>query len=388
MRRRRGFTLLELTISITLLLLIMGASVQFLRRQAAAVALESQRLEALQNAQYAATQIERELREAGAGVADAQPMLVQLDSLAFTFNANLLSAEPGDVRAVYRSVDADPAAVRAMYPAEAQFLPNSRPPRAYPDSTYYASRGVPSGAETISYYLVSDGTATTGSTYALWRRVNATAATLVARNLVRNRADSIPVFTYFTQNSLGALVPVSPASLPAYHVPLHGSPADTGRSAITDNIRVVRVHLVALAVDPRAGADSIKYRVVETRVRLLNAGLLQLSACGARPVAVLAPTVTQSTTGAHAVTLAWTRAADDGAGEKDIERYAVFRRPAAGSQMGEPIASIPAVAGATTYSFTDVGVVAGASYVYGVAAQDCTPTLSDIATSSSLTISP
>jgi len=71
-------------------------------------------MDAMQNAQFAASQIERELREAGAGVADVQPMLVQADSEAMTFNANMVSIDTGDVRAVYQIRDADTNSARAM----------------------------------------------------------------------------------------------------------------------------------------------------------------------------------------------------------------------------------------------------------------------------------
>lgn len=384
MRRRAGFSLIEVMISLTILLVIMGAAVQFLRRQSSAVATQSQRMDALQNAQFAASEIERDLREAGAGVADAQPMIVQLDANAITFNANLVSGDPNDVRAVYRSRDADTAAVREMLPTEKLALPTSLPTRMYPDSTYWASKGVQSGAETISYYLLPDAGATTANTFALWRRANATAPTLVARGIVR---DAVPFFTYYTQGTANALQPISSTALPLYHVAIHGSADDVGGSALTDAVRVVRVHFSALTVDPLAGKDSIKYRVVETRVRLMNAGLLHLSACGARPVPAPAPTLSQASPspGVHVVTVSWTRSGDDGSGEKDIERYAIFRRLATATQMNDPIASVPA---STTgsYSYTDTGVLPGGTYVYGIAAQDCTPTMSDITASGPITI--
>lgn len=389
MRRRGGFSLIEIMIAVTILLVIMGAAVQFLRRQSNAVADASRRLDALQNAQYATTEIERELREAGAGIAEEQPMIVQLDSEALTFNANILSRDPQDVRSVYRARDADTNAVRAMLPAEALPLPNSSPPRRYPDTTYYAAKNVSSGAETISFYLARDPSATTANTYTLWRRVNAMPPLVVARNIVKSPGDPTPFFTYYTQDKTGGLVPVSTKLYPLYHDILHGSPADTGKSALTDLVRVVRIHFMALTIDPRARGDSIKYSVVETRVRLMNAGLLQLSACGAKPVPAGLPTAVQyvPTPGGHAVIVTWRASGDDGGFEKDIERYAIFRRPAGATQAGDPIASIPAT-GLGTYFFTDTDVQANASYVYGIAAQDCTPRMSDLVLSNPITINP
>ena len=150
MRPRRGFTLIEIMISMTILLVIMGAAIQFMRRQANAVALDTQRMDALQNAEFAATQIERELREAGAGVTDAQPVMVQLDTIALTFNANMVSEDANDVRAVYRNPDADVNAVRGMLQSDRTPLPMSSPARFYPETTYWAGNGEASSAETIS----------------------------------------------------------------------------------------------------------------------------------------------------------------------------------------------------------------------------------------------
>ena len=124
MRARRGFTVLEMLVAIFLLLIITGASVQFLRKQTGLVTRETSRMDAMQNAEFAASQAERELRQAGAGVADAQPMIVQLDTSAITFNANMVSVDTGDVKAVYQLKDADTNATRVMLKAERMALPN------------------------------------------------------------------------------------------------------------------------------------------------------------------------------------------------------------------------------------------------------------------------
>jgi hypothetical protein len=86
------------------------------------------------------------------------------------------------------------------------------------------------------------------------------------------------------------------------------------------------------------------------------------------------------------VTITWSKSGDDGTGEKDIERYAIFRRPSTSAAFGDPISSVPA--GAASYGFVDTAVLAGASYVYGIAAQDCTPLLSGVSSSASVTVNP
>ena len=393
MRVRQGFTLLEVMFSITILMIVMGAAVQFLRRQTNLVSTTSRQMDALQNAEFSGTEIERELREAGASVADVQPMMVQAQTDAITFNANMVSIDRGDVRAVYQNPDADPDAVRAMYAAERRPLPNTAAQQhLYPDTTYLATNGVQSGAETISYFLRPDSTLVgQANRYLLFRRVNATPATLIARDIVRDPRDTVPFFTFYVSSAPGTLTPIVANRLPIFHVRLHGSNADTAASALTDSIRVVRIHFTVATVERKAGADSIKLRQFETRVRMLNAGLLNFPSCGERPISVSAPSVVTTGTGnplPRTVTVSWYRSADDGGGEKDIERYAIFRRDVSATQIGDPISSVPAQVGAYSYSFVDSNVQPGATYVYGVAAQDCTPSLSGVSLSTPITVNP
>jgi type II secretory pathway pseudopilin PulG len=385
-RRQSGFTLVELLVSLTLLMFVIGTAVQFLRRQTTFVTRETTRADALQNAEFAASQIDRDLREAGAGVVDIQPMIVQADTAALTFNANMVSIDTGDVRAVYQFRDADTNGTRGMLVGEAVALPNSVPTVLYPDTTYLASAGAPSGAETISYYLRRDSTDAITNRYVLLRRVNALAPTLVARGIVKDARDTVPFLTYFISDTLNRLIPVDRSRLPLYHGKIHGAPADTGRFALPDSIRAVRVHLLAAARDPRSGKDAL--RVVETLVRLMNAGLQSKTTCGQPPLGVSTPTVVSSPAGAavKSLTISWTRSGDDGTGEKDIERYAIFRRPSTAAAFGDPISSVPA--GAASYGFVDTAVLGGATYVYGIAAQDCTPLLSGVTSSASVTVNP
>jgi hypothetical protein len=53
--------------------------------------------------------------------------------------------------------------------------------------------------------------------------------------------------------------------------------------------------------------------------------------------------------------------------------------------FGDPISSIPGRL-AATYSYVDNAVVQGQTYVYGIAAQDCTPALSAVVSSAAVTI--
>jgi type II secretory pathway pseudopilin PulG len=383
-----GFTLVELLVALTLFLFVIGTAVQYLRKQSTFVAVQSIRSDALQNAEFAVSQVDRELREAGAGVVDIQPMLVQVDSDAVTFNANMVSIDSGDVRAVYQLRDADTNAVRGMLASEAVTLPNSSPARLYPDTTYLAAAGVNGSAETISYYLRPDSTSPIAGRFLLMRRVNARPPTLIARGIVKDPRDTVPLLTYFTADTLNRLVPIARTRLPLYHIKLHGDAADTGNSGLTDSVRAVRVHILVASRDARSNGNRDNLRVVETLVRMMNAGLLDHTTCGQPPLAVATPTVTPSPVNAvvKSVTISWSKSGDDGAGEKDVERYAIFRRPSTAPGFTDPITSIPA--SQASYSFTDTAVLPGATYVYGIAAQDCSPQLSSVSASSSVTVNP
>jgi prepilin-type N-terminal cleavage/methylation domain-containing protein len=387
-RRRAGFTMPEVLIAMMILLVITGAATQFMRRQTNLVTREAARADALQNAQFSASQIERELREAGAGVLDVQPMIVQLDAMAITFNANMVSIDTGDVKAVYQLRDADTAGTRVMWASERLALPNSYPAVNYPDTTYNF-KSTPSFAETISYYLRPDSTTSLANRYLLFRRANALAPTLVARGIVKDSRDSTPFFTYYKKDTLNRLNAIPSTTLPLYHGTIHGAPNDTGRAALTDSVYAVRIHFVTATPDPRGGKD--KLRTVETTVRLMNAGLFNRTTCGQPPYSTPSVTATSSAAGAvtASVTLVWGKSVDDGTGEKDIERYAIFRRVATATQFGEPITSVPAgglPTGVNTYSFVDTSVLQGQTYVYGIAAQDCSPLLSAVTTASSVTV--
>src|ERR1700759_3692619 len=117
-RARRGFTLIEIMISMTLMLTIIGLSTQLFRKQANAVAQQGGRLDAQQNSRFAVSTLERELRVAGVGVVDAQPLLVMAGATPMTSNANLVANDTADFGSVYINPDADSAAVGVFKKAD------------------------------------------------------------------------------------------------------------------------------------------------------------------------------------------------------------------------------------------------------------------------------
>ncbi|HEX3865925.1 MAG TPA: hypothetical protein VHV78_04200, partial [Gemmatimonadaceae bacterium] len=327
--------------------------------------------------------LDRDLRVAGVGVVDAQPLLVEAAALAITFNADLVALDTGDLGAVYINPTADSAGVDVMRNTEKLFLPGTN--TQYPDSTYLQSVGVPSNAETISYWLSHDSTSSHSNEYILFRRVNARPAAVVARGILYNPGDTI--FQYFKGDTSGALTPVSGAALPLVHsAAVHGSTADTGSSALTDSIREVQVQFTSIFHDPRTGQDVL--RRLQSTIHLMNAGLIHHTTCGNAPlgftatatvVAANPPTVPQTL-----VRINWTPSTDDGAGENDVQRYAVYRRLSSASTFDEPFASVSA--GSASYSFADTDVQSGQTWVYGVTAQDCTPSSSPMVSTAAVVI--
>jgi prepilin-type N-terminal cleavage/methylation domain-containing protein len=182
-RRRPGFTMLEMMVAITLMLMVFALAVPFFSVQARTVTSGAGRLDAMQNARFASSAIDRELRMIGAGVADKQPMLVQADPYAITFSADLVTTDSGDASAVYYDKDADSTTVIDWDPSTKTMLPLST--NYFPDSVYYmsgsANNPVRSRAETISYWVQHDSTTADPNLYILWRRVNNAAKRLVSK---------------------------------------------------------------------------------------------------------------------------------------------------------------------------------------------------------------
>lgn len=191
-----------------------------------------------------------------------------------------------------------------------------------------------------------------------------------------------PFFRYYAPDSTGALVEIAAASLPVIHTAaIHGSGADTGSSAMTDQIRSIRIQVSGLYRDPRKG-DIV--RTVQSSTNLLNAGMLKHSDCGTPPVAVTGLTATKMPAGGPytKVTLVWPSSLDQDSGEKDVERYMVFKRQVGLTDWGQPITT--RAAGGATITVDDTQLLTG-SWQYAVVAQDCSPTNSSATVSNTIT---
>jgi prepilin-type N-terminal cleavage/methylation domain-containing protein len=380
-RKRRGFTILEVMVSMVIFLVVMATAANIFKNQTRAVAQHAGRLDAQQNARFALSTLERELRMGGVALGDGQPALVLAGPLSVGFNTNLVARDTVDWSAVYTNTDADVRAVGVWPAAKAMTLPGTTD--AYPDTTYEvtAGSGTPSRAETILYWLSKDSTSPRSDEYIMWRRVNYAPPTVVTKGVLVGATDT--VFQYFTYDSTNTLKAVSPTRLPATHVAkVHRALGDTGKFALVDSIRAVRVRLRTIHRDPRGG-DAI--REYAGRVTIFNAGVAGRSTCGSAPLPVtVSATKLINADGNPYVNVSWGASGDEESGEKDVERYAVYRRPAnAASFDQEPLVSIPA--GELAYSYNDIEVTGG-QWVYGVTAQDCTPASSVVSTSVAIDI--
>lgn len=375
----RGFTLVELLVSLVVLMSFVVMAGVALQTQGRAVTRETARQAALHGARAVTAAVERELRVAGTNLAPGQPLIVEAGPRSIVFNTDLVSPLPGDPFASFVNPSADSGTTGVWLRASALELPATA--RSYPETTYVEGPGTPGAAETIAYWVVADSTAPRADEHLLFRRVNAAAPEVMARGIVLGADDTI--FRYFRPDSLGVMREFPPAALPLHHrAPIHGSRPDTGASARADSVRMVTVTLSARSFDPR-GPGSV--RTSRATIRIVNAAAAGRTTCGETPIGVSpAATVATDAGGARVVRVTWSRALDDGAGERDVQRYVIYRRLAGAPAFDDPLASVPA--GGTSFTFTDSDVLTGQQLVYGVAAQDCTPAMSAVGLTTTVTV--
>jgi type II secretory pathway component PulJ len=365
---RRGFTLAEMMISVTLMMMVFGIAVPFFRAQTRAMARTSGQFDAQMNGANALLRLDTDLRAAGNYLEpDSMPAIVQAAADAITFNADLISRTTTAHGAYYIDSTASTGAVDALTRLTTVTLPRST--WTYPGDT---ARWVGGPAETVSFWVEPDtGGAFAGpaGTWRLMRRVNRTAAVPVARGLLYTPTD--PIFRYFVRDSSGRLRQVLTTQLPLRHVDhQHKTLGEQAMSRRIDSIRVVRVKLTTTFRDAQQGDVQ---RIVERTIRMPNLGISRFTSCGTAPTSPSGLVVTPDAA-ARTVQFDWSPSADETAGQRDVERYSIFRRPAAATQFsGDPVGTV--AAGANAYTWVDQDVPPG-TWVYGVAAMDCGQLLS------------
>ena len=381
-RPAAGFTLVELLVALFVFSAVMAGTLGFLRFQGRAMSLGSDRMNAVQNLQFALSTIEQRLRAAGANLPGAQPAIIYAGRNVVAFNADYATNVPNDPFAIYYDPDVPAGAVTALTKAQRITLPLTTV--GYPD-TSYTTGGINSPAETMIFFVAPDSTTARGDDYILFEQVNGGPPEMVSRNIIGS--PTTVYFDYYRLASVAGTLSIDSlpaARLPLVHtVPIHLAPADTGAAAVIDSIRGIRVTFTV--TNGLSGAAERRYTLVRF-MELPNIGIASRRTCGDAPIlgtALTASSITQ-TDGTPAVRLAWNAATDEYAGEKDVVQYVIWRKRITDLTWGTPYLSLPA--GSPTYLYDDAAVTSGATYQYQLAAADCTPSSSPTTTSAAVTI--
>jgi hypothetical protein len=376
-RARKGFTLSELLLGLTLTVLVFASAVPFFKVQTRTVTADMGRADALLTARFAQNTLDRELRNIGIGVEPMnaalgiprnQPKIVQAADFAVTFNSNLVTTDTGDVAAVHYDPNVSISLTDAMV-AGAVTLPLSS--TSYPDHTYRKSNGSLSGAETISLWASLDSSTTTiPNDMVLFRRVNDGPIVVVTRGIELPTGQ--PLFRYTRVDTLGAQVSIPSSSLPM----LWTDPR-------SDSIRTVEITVRSVYHDWNLAGDTTSYRrLVQSKTRLMNMGLVARRTCGDVPLDPGSVTAVYSNLGTPKVTVTWTPSIDENTGEKDVERYVIYRDTLL-TGFTDPMDLV----GKGVVQYEDFALPApGTTVKYGVAAQDCSPSEGSIVPAAILTI--
>jgi len=381
-RPAAGFTLVELLITLVVFSAVMAGTLGFLRSQGRAMSLGSDRMNAVQNLEFALTTMQQRLRAAGANLPDAQPALIYAGTNVVAFNADFATNLPNDPFAVYYDPDVPAGAVTALTKAQSITLPLTTV--AYPDTSYLIG-GINSPAETIIFFVAPDSSTARADDYALFEQVNGGPPSLVSRNIIGS--PTTVYFEYYRLTRVGGAISLDSlpaAKLPLRHsVPIHFALADTGAAAVIDSVRGIRVTFTVS--NGQSGKAERRYTLVRF-MELPNVGIATRRTCGDAPI--LGTTLTASgitqLDGKPAVRLAWNPATDEYGGEKDVVQYVIWRKRITDVTWGTPYLSLPA--GSPTYLYDDAAVTSGVTYQYQLAAADCTPSSSPTTTSAPVTI--
>lgn len=369
LRSRRGLTLVEMLVSMTVFLVVLAGTLKALSTQSSGFARGADEMGIVQNLRFGVDILSEELRTAGANTEARQPPVVYAGTRAFAFNADLVSNLVGDISAIFVDPNAPAGQVTALTAVGSVTVPGSAPAFSHPLAVYPGSM-----AETVSYWFTDDSTTARPDDFLLVRGVNGQLEETVLRNVLAPAAGTFLRYYHLVIPAVGnsTLDTVPTAWYPLRHTaPNHGQLPDTGVVARIDNLRAVEVRY--RITNGRAGTAE-RIRDIQTVIPLHNMGLKKLQSCGDRPqlgqplVAAFVPGPTPS------VDLTWAPATDEAMGEKDIIRYVLYRR-IPGNTWGDPYASI-ASGGVASYLFSDLNIVSGTDYEYALEAQDCTPSLS------------
>lgn len=388
---RRGFTLVELLISIVMMVAIMAATYSLFRSQSTAFRQNTQRFDLTQNARGSIEFAGRMIRTMGSGVSGQQPMLVYGGDAVIAFNADFVERDTVSMRwAAYWNPDVPNAETLAWDSTAAQTLPNTSPGFTYPTRTYRMANGALSPAETHILWFAADATTPRSDDYILWEQVNDGDPEVVARNILAPTGGR-PFFEYFLRRTLSTgdtLFVATGSLLPLIRRPLVSgiSTADSASYVRPDSVRAVRMNY-RISNGETGSAERI--RSISSIIDTPNNGVDLPSVCGRAPLSPASFTATEVGVGTGEVSLTWTPSPDQEAGEQDVRQYVIWRRLSSAPAWTEPLLVVRSEAGQLSYTTSVLDNLPGSTYIFGIAAQDCTPSFSSTVTSTvTLSIAP
>lgn len=317
---RRGFTLVEILVAMTLTLAVFAITLPFLRVQTRALGTSAGKLDADQIARYAQRAIDRDLRLASADA--GQPLLVMAGPMAISFNANLTAADTSDPAAADIETGGATTLTESWRLTNAAALPSVA--RTYPVADYVDASGTVSRNETISYFLHPDTVSDRSDLYVLYRRVNARDSVQIVRS-VHVPADS--AFFGYLRLVGDTLARIADSRLPLYW-----------DSTAIDSVRAVQLRAAGYYKNQTTGTEAI--RTVHWRTAMPNAVPRQVVGCVSavnHPGVVSTPSVITSPR--YQVSVSWTAAADEAAG--GVLNYLVGRQLSSESEW-QVLAAVPA----------------------------------------------
>jgi len=384
MRNRRGMTLIEMLIALTVFSIVLAGALGFMSKQSKSFDKSAVDMGMLQNLSFAGELMEQEFRQAGANVPFKQPAVVYAGANAFIFNADYAS-NTDSLYAVYFNPGLPAGQVSALTASQKFALSGTSPSFSYPDSTYYAdgSTSITSPAETITWYFTADTSTSDANDYALMRQVNNATPEVVIRNVYQTTGKNF--FRYYYRripvsgSTSSSLDTVPTAWMPVKHtLAIHGAPGDTAANARVDSLALIEVNLTV--TNGQTGTAQ-RTRAINFMVPMPNVQTKRVTTCGDAPIFGSSVTATWTVDASASppdtsMVLTWTRAVDETAGEQDVQNYIVWRRLNGATIWGDPIATVPAGDPTPSYSDPVVHANAGQTWQYAVAAQDCTPSYS------------
>ncbi len=381
---RRGMTLIELLVVIVIVSGVIASTYSLFQSQSKSFRTNSNRFDLAQNARGAIELSERVIRTMGAGVTGQQPVLVYGADNVIAFNTDHVERDTVDMRwAAYWNPDVAVEATIAWKVADASPIPNSSPAYVYPTTDFVLGNGTPSPAETYILYLQADTDTPRNDDYILWQRVNNGTPEMLARGLLPATGGK-PFFEYLLERELstGDTMFVATGSLlPLTRRPLSeaASAADSINFSRPDSVRAVRMNY--RITNGKSGTEE-RIRDISTVIEVPNNGVPMASVCGRPPLPPGALTVTEVGVGLGEAQVQWTRSSDQDGGEVDVRQYVLWRRPASEPAFDAPLLYVRSERDTVTYTSMLNDNTPGTAYVFGVAAQDCTPAFSSVVTAS------